>query len=127
MAHHHPLCQLLCKPCIKYLSGDIPNKLPSITFVQRCRVVVKVIGETIAATKLADAPSWNQLWTNRTSRQQIPFSALVIGLIGEDDDINPVVVLSCIFMEDEQSETQTDGIMNRVNSNACDHCACFSG
>ena len=45
--------------------------------------------------------------------------------MGEDDDIDPIVVSSCIFMEDEQSDTQADGIINRVNTNACDQCACF--
>jgi hypothetical protein len=107
------------------LTGDTPNELPTINFVRSCRVVVEVIGETIAAMKLADAPSWNQLWTDGTTRRQIPFTALVIGLMGEDDDIDPVVVSSCIFMEDERSDTQADGIINRVNTNACDQCACF--
>jgi hypothetical protein len=97
------------------LTGDTPDELPSASFVRSCRVVVEVIGETIIAMKLADAPTWNQLWTNGTTRRHIPFTALVIGLMGEDEDIDPVVVLSCIFMEDEQSETQADGIMNRVN------------
>jgi hypothetical protein len=83
------------------LTGDTPNEFPTINFVWSCRVVVEVIGETIAAMKLADAPSWSQLWTDETTRRQIPFTALVIGLMGEDDDIDPVVVSSCIFMEDE--------------------------
>jgi hypothetical protein len=48
-------------------------------------------------------------------------------LMGEDDDIDPIVVSSCIFMEDERSDTQADGIINRVNTNACDQCACFLG
>jgi hypothetical protein len=77
--------------------------------------MMEVIGETIAAMKLADAPSWSQLWTDGTNRWQIPFTALVVGLMGKDDDIiDPVVVLSSIFMEDERSETQADRILNRV-------------
>ncbi len=88
--------------------------------------MVEVIGETIAAMKLADAPTWNQLWTDGTTRRRIPFTALVIGLMGEDEDINPVVVSSCIFMEDERSETQADGIINRVNTNDyCNDCRCI--
>ena len=59
------------------LTGDTPNKLPTINFVWSCRVVVEVIGETIAAMKLADAPSWNQLWTDGTTKRQIPFTMLV--------------------------------------------------
>jgi hypothetical protein len=64
------------------LTGETLDELPSVSFVWSCRVVVEVIGETIAATKLADAPSWNQLWTDGTTRRQIPFTALVMGLMG---------------------------------------------
>ncbi len=97
------------------LIGETPKDLPSVSFVRSCRVVVEVIGETIAAMKLADAPSWSQLWTDGTTRRQIPFTALVVGLMGKDDDIiDPVVVSSCIFMEDERSETAADGILKRV-------------
>ncbi len=96
-------------------TGDTPDELPSVSFVRTCRVVVEVIGETIAAMKLADAPTWSQLWTDGTTRRQIPFTALVVDLMGDDEDIDPVVVLSCIFMEDERSETQADGILNRVS------------
>jgi hypothetical protein len=48
------------------LTGDTPEELPCVSFVRSCRVVVEVIGETIAAMKLADAPTWNQLWTDGT-------------------------------------------------------------
>jgi hypothetical protein len=107
------------------LMGDTPDELPCVSFVRSCRVVVEVIGETIAAIKLADAPTWNQLWTDGTMRRQIPFTALVIGLMGEDEDIDPIVVSSCIVMEDEHSEMQADGILNRVNTNDCNNCAFF--
>ena len=49
-----------------------------------------------------------------TTRQQIPFTALVIGLMGNSEVIDPIVVSSCIFMEDERSEMQADGIINKV-------------
>jgi hypothetical protein len=98
------------------LIGEPPKELPSVSYVRSCRVVVEVIGETIATMKLADAPSWSQLWTDGTTRRQIPFTALVVGLMGNNDDIiDPVVVSSCIFMEDERSETAADGILKRVS------------
>ena len=37
-----------------------------------------------------------------------------MGLMGEDDNIDPVVVSSCIFMEDERLEMQANGILNKV-------------
>ena len=97
------------------LYGESPKELPSVNFVRECRVVVEVIGETVAAIKLASADSWKQLWTDGTSRRQIPFSALVIGLLGESGNLNPVVISSCIFMDDEKAETQAEGLMEKVS------------
>jgi hypothetical protein len=34
-------------------------------------------------------------------------------ILAESGNIDPVVALSCIFMEDETSETQVDGIVKR--------------
>ena len=91
---------------------------PSIKFCRDCRAIVQIVGETIAAIKLARAKKWGQLWTDATTRRQIPFSALVIGLLGDgpNDTIDPTVVSSCIFMEDESSETQAAGIISKVSS-----------
>ena len=88
---------------------------PSVNFVRECRVVVEVIGETIAAIKLANKETWDQAFGDGTTRRQIPFFALVIGLLDDDGNLDPVVVSSCIFMEDERSETQADGIVAKVS------------
>ena len=96
------------------LYGEKPDEVPSVNFVRGCRVVVQVVGETITAIKLANADSWKQLWTDATTRRQIPFTALIIGILGEEDKLDPVVVSSCIFMEDERSETQADGICEKI-------------
>ena len=98
------------------LYGEKTDDLPSVHFVCLCRPVVEVIGETIAAIKLADAGNWDQLWTDATTRRQIPFTALIIGVIGNSDKIDPIVVSSYIFMEDESSERQADGIINKVST-----------
>ena len=57
--------------------------MPSVNYVRECRVVVEIIGETIAAMKLALTESWSPLWTDCTTCRQIPFSALVIEFLGE--------------------------------------------
>ena len=95
---------------------EAPDELPSINFVRECRVLVEVMGETITAIKLANASQWSQLWTDSTTRRQIPFTALIIGVLAESGDVDPVVVSSCIFMEDETSEMQADGIVKKVNT-----------
>ena len=95
--------------------GTKPEELPSINFVRQCRAVVEVVGKTITAIKLAKADQWEQLWTDATSRWQRSFTALLIGALGEAGKIDPIVVSSCIFMEDERSETQAEGIINKVS------------
>ena len=98
------------------LYGEEPDDEPSVNFVRECRPIVEVIGETITAMKLADAESWDQLWTDGTTRRQIPFAALVIGILGDNDVIDPVVISWCIFMKDERSETQADGVLSKVST-----------
>jgi len=40
----------------------------------------------------------DQLWYDGTTRRQIPFGALIIGMLsGDNNMIDPVVVSSCIF------------------------------
>jgi hypothetical protein len=48
-------------------------------------------------------------------RRQVPFSPIVISLMGDEPEtIDPVIVLSCIILEDETSETQVGGIVTKV-------------
>jgi hypothetical protein len=96
------------------LYKEEPDELPSINFVRECRVFVEVMGETLTAIKLANVPEWSQLWTDATTRRQITFTTLIIGVLAESGDIDPVVISSCIFMEDETSEMQVDGIVKEV-------------
>ena len=100
----------------KMLYLEAPKELPCINFMRECRVLVEVMGETITAIKLANATQWSQLWTDSTTRRQIPFTALIIGVLAESGNVDPVVVSLCIFMEDETSEMQADGIVKKVNT-----------
>ena len=96
------------------LYQEKPQELPSVWFVRRCRVVVEVMCETLAAIKIASASEWGQLWTDGTSRRQTSFTALIVGILTDAGDIDPVVISSCIFMEDETSQMQVDGLVNKV-------------
>jgi hypothetical protein len=66
---------------------------------------------------LGTAEIWDQLWMDFTTRHQIPFTALIIGVQADCSSIDPVVVSSCIFMEDEKSKTQESSKLNKVNKN----------
>ena len=65
------------------LYGAQPDEfdLPSLNYVRQCRVIIEVIGETVTALKLSEANQWDQLFTDVTTRRQIPFSALIIGML----------------------------------------------
>jgi hypothetical protein len=79
---------------------------------------VEVIGKTVVAIKLAHAPKRDQLWYDGTTHQQIPFGALITGMLaGDNNMIDPVVVSLCIFMENETSEMQAKGIVDKVRAN----------
>ena len=83
-------------------------------FIRICRTVVQVLGETIAAWKLADSDLWRQIFTVATSHRQCEFQALVVGLMDEDGLMDPVIVSSCIFLENETSQTTFDTKVDKV-------------
>lgn len=78
----------------------------------------------MTAIKLGGAEKWGQAFADATTRRQLAFQAFIIGLMvpGGDDgsvSIDPVVVSSCIFMEDERSETQVESIVEKVSYTCC--------
>ncbi len=99
------------------LYGEEPKKIPSLNYVRQRRVLVQVICETITAMKLAACPNWAEIFFDTTTRRQVPFSAVVISLMGDcPNTIDPVIVSSCIVLEDETSEMQVDGIVTKVRA-----------
>ena len=88
-----------------------------VSFVRKYRIIAQINGETIAAIKLARINSWEQLFTDGTSRRQVSFQNLIIGLLDDDDndDLNPLIVSSCIFVENETAEKQVEGILEKVS------------
>ena len=75
---------------------------------------MQVVAETIAAVKLGRADSWVQISTDETTRRHIPFQCLIISLLGDDLKIDPVLVSSCIFLDDETAETTVDAVFDKV-------------
>jgi hypothetical protein len=65
--------------------------------------------------KLSICTNWAEIFFDATTRRQVPFSAVVISLMGDTpESIDPVIVSSCVVLEDETSETQVDGIISKV-------------
>ena len=53
--------------------------------------------------------------TDGTSRRQIAFQNLVIALM-EDGQLDPVIVSSCMILEDDISENQVKSIVDMVSA-----------
>ena len=71
--------------------------------------------------KLAKAVKWNKLFTDATSRRQISFQYLLVGIMDDNGMIDPVVVSPCIFMEDETSETEARCVIDKLCDTLCDY------
>ena len=95
-------------------TGAEANELPSVNFVRQCRTVLQTLNETLSALRLGKADTWHQLFTDGTTRRQIAFQNLVIALM-EDGKLDPVIVSSCMILEDETSETQVKSIVDMVS------------
>ena len=66
--------------------------------------------------KLAACPNWAQIFFDSTTRRQVPFTAIVVSLMGDGpDSIDPIIVSSCVVLEDETLEMQVDGIVKKVS------------
>jgi hypothetical protein len=97
------------------LYGEEPKSIPSLNYVRQCRVLMQIVSEMITAMKLAVCTNWAEIFFDARTRRQVPFSAVVISLMGDTpESINPVIVSSCVVLEDETLETQVDGIVSKV-------------
>ena len=97
-----------------YFTESIVTELPSVSYVRECRTVLQILNDLLSAYKLGMNATWKQLCTNGTTRRQIGFQLLVIGLLTEKG-FESVIASSCIFMDDETSNMQVKGIEDKVS------------
>ena len=107
-----------------YYGAEVHDKV-SVRYVQQCRVVVQNLNELLAAYRLGNAPRWIELFTNGTTRRQIAFQNLVIGL-HNGDKFEQVIASSCIFLENETSEKQVEAVKEKVTFHFELHFDCSS-
>ena len=94
--------------------GNAPGLFPSVCFVRKCRVVVQNLNEMLAAFRLSKEERWHQLFTDGTTRRQVAFQNMVIG-ISNGDKFESIIASSCIYLKDETSETQVEALKNKVS------------
>ena len=83
--------------------------------MRQCRVVLQNLNDTLSAFQLGNADSRNQVFTDGTTRRQISFQNLVIALM-EDCDLDPVIVSSCMYVENETSVRCLQSIIETVSN-----------
>ena len=99
--------------CAFFTGNETPEPASSVNFIRGCRTVLQNMNEALAALRLGSAETWHQLFTDGTSRRQIAFQNLVIALM-ENGKLDPVIVSSCMVVEDETSENQVKSITDMV-------------
>ena len=85
------------------------HELPGINYIRNCRTVLRIIGETMTAYRLAKVPKWEQLFTDGTSRRQVALQNLIVGIM-EDKELMPLILSSSMILEDETSEKQVAAV-----------------
>ena len=97
-------------------------------FARECRDVIRIVCETLTAMKLASTDDWKQIFTDETSRCQQSFSTLIIGIAGEEGELDPVIVSSCMFVPDGSADSTFEAIKDNIESlkniawSACARC-----
>ena len=59
--------------------------------------MLRIIGETLTAYRLAKANAWQQLFTDGTSRRQVALQNLIIS-ITENNELRPLILSSAIIL-----------------------------
>jgi hypothetical protein len=94
-------------------TGCEAKELPTVDYVHKCRTVLENLNLMFAGHRLGSAETWHQLFTDDTTRRQIAFQNLVIGLM-EGEEFDSVIASSCIFLEDETAVKQVEAIKSKV-------------
>ena len=78
---------------------------------------------------MGNADTWHQVFTDGTTRRQIAFQNLVIALMEEEGaDLDPVIVSSCMYVENETSEKCVLSIIETVSNYRRDYlCVYYLG
>ena len=95
------------------MNGCEASKLPCLDFVRRCRTVAQNLNTMLAIMRSGKANKWNQIFTDGTTRRQIAFQNLVIG-IEEDTGFDSVIASSCIFVQNESAAKLCEVVIFRL-------------
>ena len=89
---------------------NIIQELPSIRFVRRCRSVLLHVTKTLASFQIGKANSYEQLFSDGTSRRQTSIQNVIIRFL-LDGGFKTITLSTSIIAEDETSESLSKSIM----------------
>jgi len=89
---------------------NVVRQLPSVQTVREWRSVLVVVTKTLAAYLLGRADSYEQLFTDGTSRRQTAIQNAVVGILTEGG-FKMVTLSSGILAENETAECLTGSIV----------------
>ncbi len=85
-----------------------------MNFVRQCRSTIEEVGLMITAIKMGISDSWPYWGDDATTQQHLTWSPLVIGLMDSDHKLDPVIVSSCIFLEDESAQGTNVTLFSKI-------------
>ncbi len=89
---------------------NIIQELPSIWFVRSCRSVLLHVTKTLASYQIGKANSYEQLFSDGTSRRQTSIQNVIIRLL-LDGGFKTITLSISIIADDETSESLSKSIM----------------
>ena len=74
----------------------IIKEVPSVSYIFRCRTILRIVGKTLASFRLAKAEDWKKLCTDGTSRRQSAIQTLIIGIM-EDSNLQKIALITILY------------------------------
>ena len=99
---------------VKVIAPTITIKeLPSESFIRRCRTILLIVCQMLAAYRVAKSPKIGTIHTDGTGRRQTAIMNLVATILENgSEDYFPVLLSASIIPEDETADCQHDAIID---------------
>lgn len=93
------------------------KQLPQVDWIRKCRTVLAVITQVLAAKALAEADSWNSIFTDATTRRHSSKHCLVVDVSTVLKPRPPVLLTANIIPRNDTTETVRNAILHAIQSN----------
>ena len=91
------------------INRERSSDVPCLHYIRHCQAYLQVVGEIMVAIKLGRFPKWVQVGTDATTRGRIGFQCLIVYVMLPNMVIDPIIVLSCIYLNNETADKTEEG------------------